>query len=112
MNYTQQKIALQGIDGLTLVNSHEVLYAIADGNYTSVNLTDKRQVKVLRRLEEVGQLLPSDNFCRIHRSHLVNLEQVIRFNADGTESVLMTNGESLEVARDRKVEFIEKFTRI
>ena len=105
-------IALQSMDGLMLVRKNEILYAVANGNYTVVRLTDGREVKVLRKLKEVGHLLADENFIRIHRSHLINLEHVIYFNADASEAVMMANGESLVVARNRKAAFMEKFTRI
>lgn len=104
------RIALQGTDGLTFVRKAEILYAIADGNYSHVYLTNGRKVKVLRKIKEVCQLLPDENFIRVHRSHLLNLEHVIRLNEN--EKVMMSNGESFAVSRNRKVNFIEKFTRI
>ncbi len=105
------KIALQGINGLMFVRKQEILYAIADGNYTYVHLTDNRTTKVLRKLKEVEQLLFGENFLRIHRSHLINLEHVISFQNE-PDVVVMSNEKSLEVSRSRKAYFIEKFTRI
>lgn len=110
MDSNYPKIALQGIDGLMFVRKSEVLYAIADGNYTYVHLTNNRKVKVLRKLKEVSQLLPDENFMRIHRSHLINLEHVIQLN--DSEEVVMLDGKGLALARNRKLIFIEKFTKI
>lgn len=104
------KIALQGLDGLMFVREKEILYALAEGNYTKVHLTQNRSVKVLRKLKEVGQLLPAENFVRIHRSHLINLEHIVQL--DASEAVKMSDGSTLDVARNRKATFIEKFTRI
>ncbi len=104
------KIALQGMDGLMFVREDEVLYAIADGNYTCIHLTNDRQTKVLRKIKEVEELLSSKKIVRIHRSHAINLDHVIRLS--GNEMILMTNGEELALARNRKAEFIEKFTKI
>ena len=112
MEIKYPKIALQGMDGLMFVRKNEILYALADGNYTLVHLTRNRKVKVLRKLKEVGQLLSDENFIRIHRSHLINLEHAVSFNADDSGAVMMSNGESLVVARNRKAAFIERFTRI
>lgn len=105
------KIALQGIDGLIFIRAQEILYALADGNYTHVHLTDNRTSKVLRKLKEVEQLLSGENFLRIHRSHLINLEHVLRFQND-PDMVIMSNNNALEVSRSRKADFIEHFTRI
>lgn len=110
MDSKYPKIALQGIDGLMFVRKTEVLYAVADGNYTHVHLTETRKVKVLRKLKEVSQLLSDDNFMRIHRSHLINLEHVVQLHE--SEMVEMQDGCKLSVARNRKANFIEKFTRI
>lgn len=109
MNYPN--IALQGIDGLVFVTKDDILYATADGNYTQVQLNDNRNIKVLRQLSEVEQLVSGEAFFRIHRSNLVNLEHVIRLNSED-DTILMSNGDSLPLARDRKSGFIEKFTRI
>lgn len=110
MDSKYPKIALQGIDGLMFVRKTEVLYAIADGNYTLVHLTEDRKVKVLRKLKEVSQLLSDEVFLRIHRSHLINLEHVIQL--DELEMIVMDDGNRLALARNRKMNFIEKFTKI
>lgn len=111
MNSNYPQIALQGIEGLIFVRNNEILHAQADGNYTEVILSNNRQIKVLRQLKEIEELLPYENFIRVHRSHLVNLEHVIRLDSD-SESIMMTDGQSIPLARDRKFDFIEKFTRI
>lgn len=111
MESNYPKIALQGINGLIFVQKHEILYALADGNYTHVHLADQQTVKVLRQLKEVEQLLSGGNFLRIHRSHLINLKHIIRFENE-SNTVIMSNNNALEVSRHRKAEFIEKFTRI
>lgn len=105
------KIALQRINGLLFVDEHEILHANADGNYTEVHLSGNRSAKVPRQIGEIERLLKGDHFVRIHRSHLINLGHVIRLDS-GTDSILMANGKSLPLARDRKAEFINKFTRI
>lgn len=104
------KIALRAEDGLLFVHKGEILYALADGNYTQIQLTNNRSVKVLRKLKEVNQLLADEYFIRIHRSHLINLEHIESYDDD--ESILMSDGTQLAVARHRKASFLKKFTRI
>lgn len=109
----QTKIALQGIEGLVFVDQGDIISATADGNYTHVNLQNNTAVKVLRQLKEVEELLQGEAFIRVHRSHLVNINHVIRLDdQNGDQGIMMINGEHLPLARDRKMEFIEKFTRI
>lgn len=110
MNYDYPRIALQGEEGFIFVRREEVLYAIADGNYTHVHLSKSRKTKILRQLKEVEGILTHEWFVRIHRSHLVNLEHVMRLTDN--ETVKMTDGTELSLARDRRAEFIDKFTRL
>jgi two-component system LytT family response regulator len=104
------QIALCSNDGTVFVREEDILYALADGNYTQIHLTHNRTVKVLRKLKEVNQLLVGNNFIRIHRSHLINLKHIQSY--DDAESICMNDGKSLAVARHRKSGFLEKFTRI
>jgi len=106
------KIALQAEEGLIFIRKNEIVSAIAEGNYTSICLLGSRKFKVLRKLKEVSEILGEDNFIRIHRSHLINLIHVIRLVENQKELVLMSDGSEWPIARNRKSDFIEKFTRI
>jgi len=104
------KIALRTVDRLLFVHAKEILYAIANGNYTQIYLTNDRSVRVLRKLKGVNELLTDEHFIRIHRSHLINLEHIQSY--DEEEVIVMNDGKRLPVARHRKANLIEKFTRI
>ncbi|MEL6719228.1 MAG: LytTR family DNA-binding domain-containing protein [Bacteroidota bacterium] len=104
------KIALRTIDKLLFVHAEEILYALADGNYTQIHLTNDRSVRVLRKLKGVHELLTAERFIRIHRSHLINLEHIQSY--DEEEVVVMNDGRRLAVARHRKASLIKKFTKI
>lgn len=105
------KLAIQSVDKLVFTTARQILYAVADGNYTKIYLNDNQVIRTLRQLGEISQQLPKDLFVRIHRSYLVNLEYVAFFESE-TESVWISNGQKLPVARDRKAGFLEQFTRI
>jgi len=55
------------------------------------------------RMRELEHRLPSPPFIRVHRSHIVNLDHVVRVarEIDGRLRVTMTNGASIAVSRDR-----------
>ena len=98
------------MDGLMFVHKQEILYALADGNYSLVCLTNGQRFKVLRKLKEVGQLLSDENFIRIHRSHLINLEHVKGYKRGKGGYAQMSNGDELEIAVRRKSDFFEHFS--
>lgn len=53
----------------------EILYVKGMGDYLQVHLTEER-ILVLMNFEEIGNLLPSEKFLRIHRSYLINLDKI------------------------------------
>lgn len=59
------------------VKFEEILYLEAAGNYVTFVLSGK---KILSRntFAEVSNLLPSDNFIRVHRSYIVAIDKIER----------------------------------
>lgn len=51
----------------------------AEGDYTSLLATSGPLGLVLKSLKDWERLLPARHFCRIHRSVIINCEQVLRF---------------------------------
>lgn len=103
-------VSLRGLAETIFVNPDEIIYALADGNYTIIHLTHNRSVKILRKLKQVDQLLPNKNFIRIHRSHLINLGHLKKY--DERESVVLSNGQKLPISRACKGSFVQKFIRL
>jgi len=59
----------------------------------------------------VEELLTEYNFFRIHHSTLINLKQVKKYIRGEGGDVVMSNGQILAVARTRKTDFLNVFTR-
>ena len=100
-------VSLRGITETIFVNPREIIYALADGNYTIIHLTNNRTVKILRKLKQVDQLLPNKNFIRIHRSYLINLKHIRKYYRK--DAVEMSNGQKIPISRACKMSFIQKF---
>lgn len=102
-----KKIALPVSDGLIFINLEDVLYFEADGAYTKVFCRDRDSLLISKKLKRFEELLESNAlFYRIHRSALIHLKCVTRYNRQ-ENSVEMQNGQTLRVARDRKHAFEE-----
>ncbi|HEY4289862.1 MAG TPA: LytTR family DNA-binding domain-containing protein [Puia sp.] len=57
----------------------EVLYLTAYKNYTKI-VTSKRSYMVLSTLHRFEGFLAGSQFCRIHRSHIINLSHMSAFD--------------------------------
>ena len=57
----------------------EIYYLEACKNYTKIWMKDS-QVMASLSLKNLGDLLPSNEFCRIHRGFVVSLRHLVSFN--------------------------------
>lgn len=104
-------IALPTNDGLTFASVNDIVYCRAEGSYTTMAMVDRSEILLSKSLGDLDELLGDYNFFRIHHSALINLKQVKKYiRGDGGE-VLMSNGQSLQVARTRKNDFLNIFMR-
>lgn len=104
-----QKIALPTLDGFELVPLDNILHCEADSNYTHVMLKDAKKVLVSRTLKEIEELLDGHSFLRIHHSHLVNLNEIVRYIRGEGGYVIMSDNTSITVSRSRKDALLKIF---
>ena len=104
-------IALPTSDGLTFASVNDIVYCTADGSYTRMYMTDKSETLLSKTLGDVDELLSEYTFFRIHHSTLINLKQVKKYIKGEGGEVIMSNGQSLQIARTRKNDFLNIFTR-
>lgn len=80
----RKKIVLREAETLHIIQLDEILWCEADGSYTYFYLTANRKLMVSRHLKEFEDLLTPNGFFRAHRSHLVNINKIVKFErADG-----------------------------
>lgn len=106
------RIAVPVSDGLLFVEVSNIAQLEAEGAYTHVYMADGSKLLVSKKLKFFEDLLGKRrNFFRIHRSHLINLNYVKKYNR--LESFIeMDNGTSMPVSKERKKEFEESFSEI
>jgi len=104
-------IALPTSEGLTFTSVTDIVYCIADGSYTRMFMADKSEILFSKTLGDVDELLSDYHFFRIHHSTLINLKQVKKYIKGEGGEVIMSNGQYLQVARTRKNDFLNVFTR-
>jgi hypothetical protein len=81
----------------------EILYVKSDGDYIVIHLSDGQAPMVLMTLKTLEKQLPYSQFCRIHRSYLVNVEKV-----DGMKGgKVLIAGEALPLSDSCKAAFFE-----
>ncbi len=99
------KLTLPQQDGFQVLNVSDILYCKADDNYTEIFLENKKIVvsKTLKYFEDALSDFP---FARIHKSYLVNVNEVVKYRKGKGGSVVISSGKELLVSASKKKEFL------
>ena len=104
-----QKIAIPTMDGFVFMNVEDIARCEANGAYTFIHTIRNEKITASKSIREYEELLPSAIFCRIHNSHLVNLNKIKKYSKGRGGTVIMEDGAILEVAIRRRDEFLSIF---
>jgi two-component system LytT family response regulator len=96
------KLAVQSVEGYSLVDYTDVIRLEAASNYTHIFCRNGKKHTVARLLREFEEQLGDAGFFRIHSSHLVNLSHVVKYVRGDGGYLFMSDGGQIEVARSRK----------
>jgi two-component system, LytTR family, response regulator len=107
INPNDKKIALHTSEGLVFVKLDDILYFKADGSYTHIFFTNAPRITTTKRLMEYERLEQLGKFLRIHRSHIINLNQISRISKNDGGTVILTNGDELSISNDKKSVLLE-----
>ena len=95
-------------DGLVFINLTDIIRCDSDGNYTYFILNNGKKVMSSRTLGEYEEMFENENFFRVHRSHLVNLDHVKKYIKGEGGYVVLSDSSQVEVSRRKKNEFLER----
>ncbi len=103
------KITLPQQDGFVVLDIPEILYCQADDNYTEIYLKTGSKKVVSKTLKYFEKILANHGFARIHKSYLVNVNEVVKYHKGKGGSVVVTNGVELLVSASKKKDFLTYF---
>lgn len=101
-NLFPPKIALPTLTGYRILNVNEILYCLAEDNYTQIITYNKENILVSKTLKLIEEMLPDESFFRIHKSTLINLNYIRTLNLRNDCSLTLENGETFEIAHRRR----------
>lgn len=98
------KIKINSAGKIELISTNEIAFCKAAGDYVEIHLMDKREKLFSGNLKELEKLLPT-TFLRVHRSYVVNIDDVLCLKKQGAESgqgigcLELTSGHQVPVSR-------------
>jgi two-component system LytT family response regulator len=111
LNHTQmshRKLVLKTTESIHLLSPHDIIRCEGSGNYTHFWTVDHKKLTISKPLREYEDLLTSQQFMRVHQSHLVNLHHVIKVDKREGITLVMSDKEVVPVAVRRKEALLRK----
>ncbi len=102
-NILEQKIVLPGKQK-TILKIGDILYVQSQKNAISI-VTNNEPIWVWETLMNFKSTLPDSEFCRAHRSYLINLNEVVSYSK---KSVILSNNQEVKIGQTYSAELMEK----
>ncbi len=108
-NSVDGKITIPQQDGFEVINTSDILYCKADDNYTEIYLNNNKKKLVSKTLKYFEDALTSTSFARVHKSYLVNVNEVVKYQKGKGGSVVLSNGKEIMVSASKKSDLLSYF---
>jgi two-component system LytT family response regulator len=107
-NQRYNKLALPSQEGVYMVNVDDIIRCESDNNYTRFFIVGGAKYLVSRTLKEYDDLLTDKAFCRVHKSHLINLNHVVKYVQGEGGYLILSEDHMVDVSRRRKENLLKK----
>ncbi|MBK8557450.1 MAG: LytTR family transcriptional regulator [Lewinellaceae bacterium] len=84
----------------------------SDGSYSKIYLQSEEVYLVTKSIGEVEDVLETESFYRTHRQYIINLNFIKDYVRGDGGYLIMQNGKTVPIARNRKEEFQMLFARL
>lgn len=107
-----QQLPLVGVPnnkGIDYININDIIYIETSNKSTSI-ITRHTELQSSYNIGKFKDILNDNIFFQVHRSYLINLYCVKRYETDGV--VVMSNDAKIPIAKNMLENFLEVFSRI
>ena len=108
-NTVEGKITIPQQSGFEVINTSDILYCKADDNYTEIYLNTNKKKLVSKTLKYFEDILKDTSFARVHKSYLVNVNEVVKYVKGKGGSVVLSNGKEIMVSASKKSDLLSYF---
>ena len=108
-NTVKGKITIPQQNGFEVLETNSILYCKADDNYTEIYLKDNKKRLVSKTLKFIEDALSQANFARVHKSYLVNVDEIVKYLKGKGGSIVLSSGKEIMVSASRKADLLAYF---
>lgn len=102
------KITIPLQDGFEVINTCDILFCKADDNYTELYFENTKKL-VSKTLKYFEDILKESSFVRVHKSFLVNVNEIVKYKKGKGGSVVLSNGKEIMVSSSKKANLLSYF---
>ena len=102
----RSKISIPSMDGLIFVHIQDIVSCEAHSNYTVIHMQSGDSLTATKTLKFFCELLEPYHFFRIHQSHLINMDHLVKYIKGEGGYVIMVDGSTINVSRTHKEKFL------
>lgn len=93
-----KKIVLPLLDGFEMVEVKDIVWCGANDNFTAFHFLSGKTMLICRTLKFYQELLSDYDFIRIHKSHMINKNHIVKYNKGKGGSLTMADGSHLDIS--------------
>jgi two-component system LytT family response regulator len=104
----KNRLALPTAEGVYIVDKANIIRVEAMSNYSVFILTDAKKIVVSKTLKEYESVLDANNFMRVNRSVIINLDFVVKYRKGDGGTLELSDGTEIEVSAQKKEILLQK----
>lgn len=101
------KIKILTKTGIEFISIGRIIKVEADGNYSNIFLEGTDSILSSLKIKQIEEVLPKAIFFRSHKSFIVNLEKVLKYNT-ANNSIIMLDDTEVVLSRSKRKDFLDK----
>jgi two-component system LytT family response regulator len=103
----RKKIILRTIESLYIFDINDIVRCQSERNYTNFFINDGRKIIISKTLKDYEDVLQYPLFFRCHRSHIININYLDRYDKSNGGTIVMKDGSEIPLSRSSKDRFFE-----
>ncbi|MBN2237773.1 MAG: response regulator transcription factor [Bacteroidales bacterium] len=108
----EKKLVLKTTENIHVIPINEIVALSSDRNYTRFYFLERPNIIVSKTLKEFENMLVDYGFMRVHRSHVINLKYIDRFDKSDGGYAVMRGGLRMEVSHRNKESLFAFFEKL
>ena len=98
----RDRIVIKTSDAYHIVKKKNIIRCEADVNYTKIHLSNGRPIISARTLKQYERMLGRLPFLRVHQSHLVNIDHLLRYEKRDGGTLILADQQEVPVSKGYK----------